>query len=103
MNLGNGFSNPPTSAAALDPILGDRNPLAERLGLEVPRAKRRDLEGLEPLLTIPETAKILAVSERTVWDYIKKDLKVVRLGKKAVRVCPSDLKKFIEARKVGGE
>ena len=43
---------------------------------------------MEPkLFTVPEAAKILNISERTVWDLIKaKKLSVIRFTKRTVRV-----------------
>jgi len=52
------------------------------------------------LLTVPEVAKILKCSERTVWRYIdSKKLKVIRISYKIIRVAENDLKDFISKHK----
>lgn len=53
-------------------------------------------------LTMRDVAKLLKVSERTVYSFIKRDgLPFVRLGS-SVRFDPQDLPKWIESRKVRG-
>lgn len=48
------------------------------------------------LLTIPEVAKIMKVSQKTVYRWIDiGKLRVARLGRKVYRVFESDLIKFI--------
>ncbi len=50
----------------------------------------------DDILTIQEVAKILKVSNRTVYRWIDSgDLKVARIGRKTYRVFESDLRKFI--------
>ena len=54
------------------------------------------------LLTADETARALAISPRTLWSLTKSgQLRSVRIGKKSVRYCVSDLEKFIERQKRG--
>jgi excisionase family DNA binding protein len=54
------------------------------------------------LLTAPEAAKALAISERTVWQLTKDgELPVVRLGR-SVRYDRRDLLDYIEKRKGRG-
>ena len=56
----------------------------------------------EPLLTIPEVAKYLHRSERSVWsDVYTGKLPIIRVGPRSVRVDPSDLSVFIEQRRSG--
>jgi excisionase family DNA binding protein len=51
------------------------------------------------LLTPPEAAKALAVSERTLWSLTqRKEIPCVRIGR-AVRYDPADLRAWIAARK----
>jgi len=50
----------------------------------------------DDILTIQEVAKLLKVSNRTVYRWIDSgDLKVARIGRKTYRVFESDLKRFI--------
>lgn len=50
----------------------------------------------DDILTIQEVAKILKVSNRTVYRWIDSgDLRVARIGRKTYRVFESDLRKFI--------
>ena len=50
----------------------------------------------DDILTIQEVAKLLKVSNRTVYRWIESgDLKVARIGRKTYRVFESDLRKFI--------
>lgn len=52
------------------------------------------------LLTIRETAERLAWNERSIWTAIATgDLPVVRLSRRATRVHPADLERFIETRR----
>ena len=52
-----------------------------------------------PLLTYPEVAKLLHVTDRTVWQLVKDGkLRAVRFGR-SVRVDPVDLRAFIEQAK----
>ena len=52
------------------------------------------------LLTVARTAQVLALSERSVRTLIAEgDLRVVRVGARAVRVHPEDLAGFIEERR----
>lgn len=55
----------------------------------------------QKLFTVPEAAKILKLSERTVWKLIKEEkLKVVRLSKKIVRVSIPAMDEMITASEV---
>ena len=50
----------------------------------------------DDILTIQEVAKLLKVSNRTVYRWIESgDLKVARIGRKTYRVFESDLRRFI--------
>ncbi len=54
---------------------------------------------MEKLLTIEETAKLVSLSEVQVRRYISDGrLPSVRFGKRAIRVKPSDLERFVEER-----
>ena len=58
-------------------------------------------DGMEvkPLLTYREVAEVLGVTDRTVWELVRKgELRNVRVGR-SVRVDPADLRKFIEDSK----
>ena len=58
--------------------------------------------GVDPLLTYRQTAKVLAVTERTVWTLVHDGaLPVVRFGR-SVRIDPIDLREFIDRGKRGG-
>ena len=51
----------------------------------------------DDILTIQEVAKVLKVSNRTVYRWVDSgDLKVARIGRKTYRVFESDLRKFIK-------
>ena len=51
------------------------------------------------LLRVPEAAKILGVSDRTIWSLLDAgDLRRVRLGRRATRISLSDLNAFVERR-----
>lgn len=53
------------------------------------------------LLTVRETAKALAVCEKTIANLTNRgDLRPVRIGR-AVRYDPAELRAFIERRKAG--
>jgi excisionase family DNA binding protein len=60
-------------------------------------------EEVKLLLTPPEAAEALAVSERTLWamTYPRGPIPVVRLGR-AVRYCKNSLEEFVRAAQVGG-
>lgn len=52
--------------------------------------------GVERLLTYRETARLLGVTERTVWSLVDRgELTAVRFGR-SVRVDPRDLRAFID-------
>jgi excisionase family DNA binding protein len=58
--------------------------------------------GVDPLLTYRQAAKVLGVTERTVWTLVHDGaLPVVRFGRN-VRIDPVDLREFIERGKRGG-
>jgi excisionase family DNA binding protein len=51
------------------------------------------------LLTTPQAARSLAISERTLWDLTKRgEIPVVRIGR-SVRYDPEDLKAWIDRQK----
>lgn len=55
---------------------------------------------VEPLLTYRAAAKVLGVTERTIWTLVDRhDLPAVRFGR-SVRIDPADLRSFIERSKV---
>ena len=57
---------------------------------------------VEPLLTYRQAAKVLGVTERTIWTLVDHGaLPVVRFGR-SVRIDPSDLRGFIERAKGNG-
>lgn len=57
---------------------------------------------VDPLLTYRQAAKVLGVTERTVWTLVHDgELPVVRFGR-SVRIDPADLREFIERGKRGG-
>jgi excisionase family DNA binding protein len=58
----------------------------------------------QQLLTRADVANILAVSLRQVDRYIHDGkLKTIRLGSKAHRIAASEVDRFIDAHKAGGE
>jgi excisionase family DNA binding protein len=51
------------------------------------------------LFTVEETAKILKVSVRQVWRYVKSEkLKVITLSPKTLRFSEKDIKEFLESK-----
>jgi excisionase family DNA binding protein len=51
---------------------------------------------MNKLLKVPEVAKRLGISKRTVWRWIKDGkLKVYRLGEKTIRIDEKDLEAFM--------
>jgi excisionase family DNA binding protein len=51
------------------------------------------------LLTTPQAARSLAISERTLWDLTKRgEIPAVRIGR-SVRYDPEDLKAWIDRQK----
>lgn len=49
------------------------------------------------LLTCPEAAEFLAISERKLWDLTKaKKIKVLRIPPRSTRYDPDDLRDFID-------
>lgn len=58
--------------------------------------------GIERLLTYREAAKVLGVTERTLWMLVDRGLlPAVRFGR-SVRIDPADLRAFIERGKGRG-
>lgn len=56
---------------------------------------------IDPLLTYRAAAKVLGVTERTVWTLVDRgELPAVRFGR-SVRIDPADLRIFIERAKRG--
>lgn len=54
------------------------------------------------LLTARQAARVLAISERTLWQLTNDGLiPVVRFGR-AVRYDPADLRAFVASRRTGG-
>ena len=54
---------------------------------------------MEKLLTYRDAAKLLGVTERTIWTLVNRgDLPAVRFGR-SVRIDPADLRGFVEASK----
>ncbi|MDP3043633.1 MAG: helix-turn-helix domain-containing protein [bacterium] len=50
----------------------------------------------DDILTIQEVAKVLKVSNRTVYRWVdSNDLKAAKIGRKTYRVFESDLRKFV--------
>ncbi|HMN96930.1 MAG TPA: helix-turn-helix domain-containing protein [Phycisphaerales bacterium] len=63
---------------------------------------RDSVADLSPLLTYREAAKVLGVTERTVWTLVAGGvLPAVRFGR-SVRIDPADLRAFIERSKRRG-
>lgn len=57
---------------------------------------------IDPLLTYRQAARVLGVTERTVWSLVHDGaLPVVRFGR-SVRIDPADLRAFIERGKHSG-
>jgi putative molybdopterin biosynthesis protein len=63
----------------------------------------RDPAGVfDPLLTYRAAAKVLGVTERTLWTLVDRGLlPAVRFGR-SVRIDPADLRAFIDRSKSGG-
>lgn len=61
---------------------------------------RRNEQVIEPLLlTARQAAKILSISERTLWGLTKTgDIPAVRFGGRNVRYSPDDLRAWIQRR-----
>ena len=58
-----------------------------------------DAISLVPLLTYRQVAELLGVTDRTVWELVRKgELKKVQVGR-SVRIDPGDLRQFIEDSK----
>ena len=57
------------------------------------------------LLTVSEASKALSISQRTLWALTapRGPLPAVRIGRRAVRYDPADLREFIDRQKQGGE
>lgn len=56
-------------------------------------------EVVERLMTYQQVADVLGVTDRTVWELVRKgELRNVRVGR-SVRVDPVDLRQFIEDSK----
>ncbi|MBL8764811.1 MAG: helix-turn-helix domain-containing protein [Phycisphaerae bacterium] len=56
-------------------------------------------DGFPPLLTYRQAAKVLGVTERTLWTLVHEGrLPAVRFGR-SVRIDPADLRRFIESAK----
>lgn len=63
--------------------------------------ERRNEHTIEPLLlTVRQAAKVLSISERTLWGLTKSgDIPAVRFGGRNVRYDPRDLDAWIQAAK----
>jgi len=65
-------------------------------------ASNQSTAGVDPLLTYRQAAKVLGVTERTVWTLVHDGaLPAVRFGR-SVRIDPIDLRQFIDRGKRGG-
>lgn len=55
----------------------------------------------DKLLTIKQAADVLGISYRTLyqWSWLKKQLPFIKVGR-ALRISESDLKNFIEKKKI---
>jgi excisionase family DNA binding protein len=63
---------------------------------------RDPAEAFAPLLTYRKAAKVLGVTDRTVWTLVNDGtLPAVRFGR-SVRIDPADLRAFIDRAKRGG-
>jgi len=62
--------------------------------------QQRNEQALEPwLLTARQAAKVLSISERTLWGLTKSgDIPAVRFGGRNVRYSPDDLREWIRRR-----
>lgn len=62
---------------------------------------RRNEQVIEPLLlTVRQAAKMLSISERTLWGLTKSgDIPAVRFGGRNVRYDPADLRAWIDSTK----
>jgi excisionase family DNA binding protein len=91
----------PAAAAVDSPALKDLvTHLHDRPEVERPASLAVAVAPL--LLTAPEAARLLAVSERTVWALTDRgELPCVRIGR-AKRYDPRDLAEFVERLKVEG-
>lgn len=59
-------------------------------------------DGIDALLTYRQAAKVLGITERTIWSLVNEGmLPAVRFGR-SVRIDPADLRAFIERAKRGG-
>lgn len=59
---------------------------------------------MKPLLTIPQAAELLNLSVVQVRRYVADgSLSSVRFGRRAIRIKPGDLERFIEERTKGGK
>ena len=74
--------------------------------IDAPRSNRKEWTSSPPerkLLTVREAAKLLQVSERSLYNFTQRgDLTAVRMGR-SVRYDPADLWQFVETSKVSGE
>lgn len=63
--------------------------------------ERRNEHTIEPLLlTARQAAKVLSISERTLWGLTKSgDIPAVRFGGRNVRYDPADLRAWIDSAK----
>lgn len=56
-------------------------------------------ETVQPLMTYQAAAKVLGITDRTLWELVRKgELRNVRVGR-SVRIDPADLRQFIEDSK----
>ncbi|MFN3167008.1 MAG: helix-turn-helix domain-containing protein [Phycisphaeraceae bacterium] len=64
-----------------------------------PADERQPAEAVESLMTYQEAAKVLGITDRTLWELVRKgELRNVRVGR-SVRIDPADLRQFIEDSK----
>jgi len=72
------------------------------LGETAPAADGASGDPVAPLLTYMQAAKVLGVTERTIWALVNRgSLLAVRFGR-SVRIDPVDLRAFIDRAKRGG-
>jgi len=53
---------------------------------------------IKPLLTVPEAAKRMGISESTLWRYIRqKKIRVMRFSARCLRIKPIDIDRCCDA------
>lgn len=60
---------------------------------------RVPIQAVERLMTYQEAAKVLGITDRTLWELVRKgEIRNVRVGR-SVRIDPADLRQFIQDSK----